>query len=138
MNILQPNKRKYKYAKKKPPKGIATRGCTLQGSFGLKALKHHRVTARQIEACRSAIRRSMKRAGKLLIRIFPHVPISAKPIETRMGKGKGSIDRHVAMVRPGTILFDIEGVPEDDARDALALASAKLPMATKFVVKGIF
>ncbi len=136
--MLQPKKRKFKYARKKVPKGMASRGFSLQGMYGLKSLEPQRVTARQIEACRSSIRRRMKRAGKLLIRIFPHVPISSKPQEVRMGSGKGSIDRHVAMVRPGTMLFDIDGVSEKDAKDALALASAKLPMKTKFVIKGMF
>lgn len=136
--MLQPKKRKFKYGLKKVPKGIATRGFSLQGSYGLKAMDHARVTARQIEACRSSIRRTMKRAGKLLIRIFPHNPISAKPQEVRMGSGKGSIDRYVAMVRPGTILFDIEGVSSDIAKQALDVAAAKLPMHTKFVEKGVF
>ncbi|QEK38827.1 50S ribosomal protein L16 [Candidatus Cytomitobacter primus] len=136
--MLQPKKRKFKYGLKKVPKGMATRGFSLQGEYGLKAMAHARVTSRQIEACRSAIRRSMKRAGKLLIRIFPHNPISSKPQEVRMGSGKGSVDRYVAMVRPGAILFDIAGVTGETAKQALALAAAKLPMQVKFVEKGVF
>ncbi len=109
------------------------------GEFGLKALEPERVTARQIEATRRAITREMKRQGKVWIRVFPDVPVTAKPIEVRMGKGKGSVERWVARVAPGRILFEIDGVPEDTARLALALGAAKLPIKTKVVkrIEGI-
>ena len=109
------------------------------GEFGLKALEPERVTARQIEATRRAITREMKRQGKVWIRVFPDVPVSAKPIEVRMGKGKGSVDRWVSRVAPGRILFEIDGVPEETAREALRLGAAKLPVKTKIVkrIEGI-
>ena len=116
--------------------GLAKGGSNLDfGSFGLKALTPDRITARQIEAARRAITREMKRAGRLWIRIFPDVPVSDKPAEVRMGKGKGSIEFWVARVKPGRILFECEGVDEDTARAAFALGAAKLPIKTKFVKK---
>lgn len=138
MSGLQPRKRKYKHNFKKVPKTIASRGFLVKGDFGLKAMAHGRITARQLEACRSAIRRYAKRAGKLEMRIFPHFSISSKPAETRMGKGKGSVSHYVAMVRPGAIMFDMSGVSIDVAKGAFALASAKLPIKSKFVTKQNF
>lgn len=132
--MLQPKRTKYRKAFKGRISGNAKGGYTLNfGSFGLKALEPERVTARQIEATRRAITRSMKRQGKVWIRVFPDVPVSAKPIEVRMGKGKGSVDRWVARVKPGKILFEIDGVPEEVAREALSLGAAKLPIKTKIV-----
>lgn len=138
--MLQPKRTKYRKAFKGRIKGATKGGSSLNfGSFGLKALEPERVTARQIEATRRAVTRHMKRQGKVWIRIFPDLPVSAKPIEVRMGKGKGSIDRWVARVAPGRILFEIDGVPEDIAREALRLGAAKLPIKTKIVkrVEGI-
>ena len=103
------------------------------GSFGLKALSPDRITARQIEAARRAITRQMKRAGRLWIRIFPDVPVSDKPAEVRMGKGKGSVEYWCARVHPGRILFECEGIDEEAAREAFALGAAKLPIKTKFI-----
>ena len=132
--MLQPKRTKYRKAFKGRISGNAKGGYALNfGSFGLKALEPERVTARQIEATRRAITRSMKRQGKVWIRVFPDVPVSAKPIEVRMGKGKGSVDRWVARVKPGKILFEIDGVPEEVAREALSLGAAKLPIKTKIV-----
>ncbi|EGE47965.1 50S ribosomal protein L16 [Acetobacter pomorum DM001] len=105
------------------------------GTFGLKALQPERITARQIEASRRAITRAMKRAGRVWIRIFPDLPVSTKPAEVRMGSGKGSPEYWVARVKPGRILFEIEGVPPELAREALALGAAKLPIKTKFVTR---
>lgn len=138
--MLQPKRTKFRKAFKGRIKGATKGGSSLNfGSFGLKALEPERVTARQIEATRRAVTRHMKRQGKVWIRIFPDLPVSAKPIEVRMGKGKGSIDRWVARVAPGRILFEIDGVPEDIAREALRLGAAKLPIKTKIVkrVEGI-
>jgi len=132
--MLQPKRTKYRKAFKGRISGNAKGGYALNfGSFGLKALEPERVTARQIEATRRAITRSMKRQGKVWIRVFPDVPVSAKPIEVRMGKGKGGVDRWVARVKPGKILFEIDGVSEEVAREALALGAAKLPIKTKIV-----
>lgn len=116
--------------------GLAKGGSELSfGSYGLKALTPERITARQIEAARRAITREMKRLGQLWIRIFPDVPVSDKPAEVRMGKGKGAIEFWVARVKPGRILFECEGIDEATARSALALGAAKLPIKTKFVKK---
>ena len=116
--------------------GLAKGGYELNfGSYGLKALTPDRITARQIEAARRAITREMKRLGQLWIRIFPDVPVSDKPAEVRMGKGKGSVEFWVARVKPGRILFECEGIDEATARQALALGAAKLPIKTKFVKK---
>jgi len=138
--MLQPKKTKFRKAFKGQIRGNAKGGFSLAfGEFGLKALEPERVTARQIEATRRAITREMKRQGKVWIRVFPDVPVSAKPIEVRMGKGKGSVDRWVSRVAPGRILFEIDGVPEDIAREALRLGAAKLPIKTKVVkrIEGI-
>jgi large subunit ribosomal protein L16 len=138
--MRQPKRTKFRKAFKGRISGISKGGTSLAfGEFGLKALEPERVTARQIEATRRAITREMKRQGKVWIRVFPDVPVTAKPIEVRMGKGKGGVDRWVARVAPGRILFEIDGVPEDTARLALALGAAKLPIKTKVVkrIEGI-
>ncbi len=138
--MLQPKRTKYRKAFKGRIKGNAKGGFTLNfGSYGLKALEPERVTARQIEATRRAVTREMKRQGKVWIRVFPDTPVSAKPIEVRMGKGKGSVDRWVARVQPGRILFEIDGVPDEVALEALRLGAAKLPVRTKIVrrIEGI-
>ena len=138
--MRQPKRTKYRKAFKGRIKGNAKGGYSLAfGSFGLKALEPERVTARQIEATRRAVTREMKRQGKVWIRVFPDTPVSAKPIEVRMGKGKGSIDRWVARVQPGRILFEIDGVPDEVALEALRLGAAKLPIRTKIVrrIEGI-
>ena len=115
-------------------KGNAQRGHTLSfGTFGLKALEPKFITSRQIEACRVAIARSLQREGKTFIRIFPDRPVTSKPAETRMGKGKGALDHFIAVVKPGRILFEIAGVSEDKAKEALRRASHKLPIKTKFI-----
>lgn len=132
--MLQPKRTKFRKAFKGKISGNAKGGFTLNfGTFGLKALEPERVTARQIEATRRAITRQMKRQGKVWIRVFPDLPVSAKPIEVRMGKGKGSVDRWVARVKPGRILFEIDGVTEETAREALRLGAAKLPIKCKIV-----
>ncbi|QEK38908.1 50S ribosomal protein L16 [Candidatus Nesciobacter abundans] len=133
-----PSKTKYKYHFEMVPKGNAQRGFVPVGEFALKALEPGRITTRQIEACRSAIRREMKRAGQLVIRIFPHFPISGKPSEVRMGSGKGAVNKWVAKVRPGTIIFEVSGVEESIARKSLKLASDKLGIKTTFVARGRF
>ncbi len=138
--MRQPKRTKYRRAFKGRIKGNAKGGYTIAfGSFGLKALEPERVTARQIEATRRAVTREMKRQGKVWIRVFPDTPVSAKPIEVRMGKGKGSVDRWVARVQPGRILFEIDGVPDEVALEALRLGAAKLPIKTKVVrrIEGI-
>ncbi len=134
--MLSPKRTKYRKAHKGRIHGLAKGGTTLNfGAFGLKALEPERVTARQIEASRRAITRAMKRAGRVWIRIFPDVPVSTKPAEVRMGSGKGSPEFWVARVKPGRIVFEIEGVPVEIARQALALGAAKLPIKTKFVTR---
>lgn len=134
--MLQPKRTKFRKAHKGRIKGNAKGGFTLNfGSYGLKALQPERVTARQIEATRRAITRHMKRAGRVWIRIFPDVPVSKKPTEVRMGKGKGSPEFWACKVKPGRIMFEIDGVPEDVAREALALGAAKLPVKTKIVTR---
>ncbi|GGB62647.1 MULTISPECIES: 50S ribosomal protein L16 [Henriciella] len=138
--MLQPKRTKYRKAFKGRITGNAKGGYTLNfGSFGLKALEPERVTARQIEATRRAVTREMKRQGKVWIRVFPDTPVTAKPIEVRMGKGKGSVDRWVARVAPGRILFEIDGVPDAVAIQALKLGAAKLPVKTKIIkrIEGI-
>ena len=138
--MRQPKRTKYRKAFKGRIKGNAKGGSSIAfGSFGLKALEPERVTARQIEATRRAVTREMKRQGKVWIRVFPDTPVSAKPIEVRMGKGKGSIDRWVARAQPGRILFEIDGVPDEVALEALRLGAAKLPIRTKIVrrIEGI-
>ncbi len=132
--MLMPKRVKYRKAQRGRMKGKATRGSSLAfGEFGLKALEPGWITNRQIEAARIALTRSLKRGGKIWIRIFPDKPVTKKPAETRMGKGKGNPEAWVAVVKPGRILYEIEGVKEDIAREALRLAGHKLGIATKFV-----
>ena len=132
--MLQPKKTKYRKAHKGRIKGVATSATTLNyGTYGLKALEAERVTARQIEAARVAMTRFMKRAGRVWVRIFPDVPVSSKPAEVRMGKGKGSPEYWICRVKPGKIMFELDGVSEIAANEALSLAAAKLPMHTKVV-----
>ena len=134
--MLSPKRLKFRKQHKGRIHGLAKGGSSLSfGSFGLKALSPERITARQIEAARRAITREMKRAGRLWIRIFPDVPVTDKPAEVRMGKGKGSVEFWVARVKPGRILFEAEGIDEATARSAFALGAAKLPVKTKFVKK---
>lgn len=133
--MLLPKRTKYRKQQKGRIKGIETRGHTLSfGTFGLKTLEPGRITSRQIEACRITISRTMKREGKIWIRIFPDKPITKKPAEVRMGKGKGAPEYWVAPVRPGKILFEIDGVSREVADQALYLAAQKLPVQTKMVV----
>ena len=132
--MLQPAKTKFRKAHKGRIHGVATSGTDLSfGEYGLKALEPERVSARQIEAARRAMTRHMKRAGRVWIRIYPDVPVSKKPIEVRMGKGKGAPELWVVRVKPGRILFELDGVPVELAREALTLAAAKLPIKTRFV-----
>src|SRR5689334_11269427 len=132
--MLQPAKTKFRKAHKGRIHGVATSGASLSfGEYGLKALEPDRVTARQIEAARRAMTRHMKRSGRVWIRVFPDVPVSKKPLEVRMGSGKGTPELWVARVKPGRILFEVDGVPIQLAREALALAAAKLPIKTRFV-----
>ncbi len=134
--MLQPKRTKFRKQFKGRIHGEAKGGFMLNfGSFGLKATEPERVTARQIEAARRAITRHMKRQGRVWIRIFPDVPVSSKPTEVRMGKGKGSIDYWAAKVKPGRIMFEIDGVGEVIAREALRLAAMKLPVTTRVVVR---
>ena len=132
--MLQPKRTKYRKAFKGRISGAAKGGFNLDfGSFGLKAMEPDRLTARQIEAARRAITRHMKRAGRVWIRVFPDVPVSKKPAEVRMGSGKGSPELWVARVKPGRVMFEIDGVTVQTAKEALALAAAKLPIKTRFV-----
>jgi large subunit ribosomal protein L16 len=132
--MLQPTRTKFRKAFKGRIHGAATSGNTLAfGQYGLKALEPDRVTARQIEAARRALTRAMKRSGRVWIRIFPDVPVSKKPIEVRMGKGKGTPEYWVARVKPGRVLFELDGVPIATAKEALALAAAKLSVKTRFI-----
>jgi large subunit ribosomal protein L16 len=132
--MLQPKKTKFRKAFKGRIHGTASSGATLAfGQFGLKALEPERVTARQIEAARRALTRYMKRAGRVWIRVFPDVPVSKKPIEVRMGKGKGSPEVWVCRVKPGRILFEVDGITQAIAKEALTLAAAKLPVKTRFI-----
>jgi large subunit ribosomal protein L16 len=132
--MLSPKRTKYRKAHKGRIHGDAKGGTALNfGAFGLKAMEPERITARQIEASRRAITRAMKRAGRVWIRIFPDVPVSRKPAEVRMGSGKGSPEFWVARVHPGRIIFEIDGVPVETARQALTLGAAKLPIKTKFI-----
>ena len=134
--MLQPKRTKYRKAHKGRIHGNAKGGVSLNfGTYGLKALEPERITARQIEAARRAITRAMKRTGRVWIRIFPDVPVSAKPAEVRMGSGKGSPEFWVCRVAPGKIMFEIDGVPADLAREALTLGAAKLPIRTRFVAR---
>jgi large subunit ribosomal protein L16 len=134
--MLQPKRTKYRKAHKGRIHGAAKGGFTLNfGTYGLKALEPDRLSARQIEAARRAITRAMRRTGRVWIRIFPDVPVSAKPAEVRMGSGKGSPEFWVVRVAPGRIMFEVDGVPVDLAREALTLGAAKLPIRTRFVAR---
>lgn len=134
--MLQPKRVKYRKQQKGRLKGNAQRGNSIAfGDYGLQTLDTAWITNRQIEAARVAMTRHMKRGGKVWIRIFPDKPVTSKPAETRMGKGKGNPESWVAPVKPGRVMFELEGVPEDVARRALELASAKLPVRTKFLVR---
>jgi large subunit ribosomal protein L16 len=134
--MLSPKRTKYRKAHKGRIKGIAKGGFSLTfGGFGLKALEPERVTARQIEAARRAITRAMKRQGRVWIRIFPDVPVSTKPAEVRMGSGKGAPEYWVCRVKPGRIMFEIDGVSTETANEALGLGAAKLPIKTKIVAR---
>jgi large subunit ribosomal protein L16 len=132
--MLQPARRKYRKEQKGRNKGLATRGASVSfGEFGLKATGRGRLTARQIEAARRAMTRHIKRGGRVWIRIFPDKPISKKPAEVRMGNGKGNVEYYVAEIQPGKVLYEMDGVNEQLAREAFALAAAKLPISTTFV-----
>ncbi len=134
--MLMPKRVKYRKSQRGRMKGKATRGAKVNfGDFGLKAVEPAWITSRQIEACRVAITRKMKRDGKVWIRIFPDKPVSKKPLETRMGKGKGAPEFWVAVVKSGRVLFEVSGVSKELAKEALKLASHKLPIKTKFVVR---
>jgi len=134
--MLQPARRKYRKEQKGRNKGLATRGAAVAfGDFGLKATGRGRLTARQIEAARRAMTRHIKRGGRVWIRIFPDKPISRKPAEVRMGNGKGNPEYYVAEIQPGKVLYEMDGVNETLAREAFALAAAKLPISTTFVTR---
>ncbi len=134
--VFMPKKVKFRKSQKGKMRGVATAGSKLHfGEYGLKALENGRIRANHIEACRVVVARKLKGAGKLWINIFPHKPITKKPAETRMGKGKGDLDHWVAVVRRGKVMFEIAGVPEDFARRVLRLVSFKLPIKTRFVVR---
>lgn len=132
--MLQPKRTKFRKQFKGRIHGTSKGGTELNfGAYGLKAMEPERVTARQIEAARRAITRHMKRAGRVWIRIFPDLPVTSKPTEVRMGKGKGGVDFWAARVAPGRIMFELDGVPEDVAREALRLGASKLPIKTRFI-----
>jgi large subunit ribosomal protein L16 len=134
--MLSPKRSKYRKAHKGRIHGNAKGGSSLNfGQYGLKAMEPDRITARQIEAARRAITRHMKRQGKVWIRIFPDVPVSKKPLEVRMGSGKGAPEFYVCRIKPGRIMFEVDGVPEKIAQEAFELAAAKLPIKTRFVVR---
>src|SRR6476620_1955860 len=134
--MLQPMRTKFRKAHKGRIKGLATSGNALAfGQFGLKAIEPTRLTARQLEAARRALTRHMKRAGQVWIRVFPDVPVSKKPLEVRMGSGKGTPEYWVARIKPGRIIFELDGVSVDSAREALDLAAAKLPIKCRFIVR---
>lgn len=136
--MLQPKRTKFRKQHKGKNHGIAVRGSSVSfGEYGLKATTRGRITARQIEAARRAITRHVKRGGKMWIRVFPDKPITKKPLEVRMGKGKGSVEYWVAQIKPGTMLYEVQGVPEQLAREAFLLASAKLPVKTTFAARTI-
>jgi large subunit ribosomal protein L16 len=136
--MLQPKRTKFRKQFKGRNRGVATRGNKVNfGEFGLKALGHARITARQIEAARRAISRYVKRGGKVWIRIFPDKPITQKPLEVRQGSGKGNVEYWVALVQPGRVLFEIEGVSPELAAEAFRLASAKLPVLTELISREI-
>lgn len=132
--MLQPKRTKFRKMQKGRNRGLALRGSKVSfGEFGLKAVGRGRITARQIEAARRAMTRHIKRGGKIWIRVFPDKPITNKPLEVRMGKGKGNVEYWVALIKPGKVLYEMEGVSEELAREAFSLAAAKLPIATTFV-----
>ena len=134
--MLQPKKTKFRKQQKGKYRGLALRGSKVSfGEYGLKATSRGRMTARQIEAARRAMTRYIKRGGKVWIRVFPDVPITKKPLEVRLGKGKGNVEYWVAKIQPGKVLYEMEGVQEDVARQAFKLAAAKLPFQTQFVVR---
>ena len=136
--MLQPKRTKYRKQHKGRNNGVAVRGSSVSfGDFGLKSVTRGRLTARQIEAGRRAITRHVKRGGKIWIRVFPDKPITKKPLEVRMGKGKGSVEYWVAQIRPGMMLYEIQGVSEELAREAFNLAAAKLPLKTLFTARTI-
>jgi large subunit ribosomal protein L16 len=136
--MLMPKRVKHRKQQRGRMQGQATRGASIAfGEYGLKAMEPQWITNRQIEAARVAITRHIKRAGKLWIRVFPDKPVTVKPAETRMGKGKGNPEYWVAVVKPGRVLFELEGVPADVARRALELAASKLPCKTKFVQRNV-
>lgn len=136
--MLQPKRTKFRKMQKGRNRGLAQTGNKVSfGDYGLKSLERGRLTARQIEAGRRAINRHVRRGGKIWIRVFPDKPISKKPLEVRMGKGKGNVEYWVAQIQPGRVLFEMQGVPEDIAREAFKLASAKLPFKTTFVKRQV-
>ena len=135
--MLQPKRTKFRKQQKGKNRGIAWRGSDVSfGDFGLQATESSFVTSRQIEACRMAIQRHVKRAGKLWIRVFPDKPVTKKPLEVRMGSGKGGVEGWVAVVKPGKVMFELAGIPEADAREAFRLAGTKLPVAVRVLARG--
>lgn len=136
--MLQPKRTKFRKTMKGRNRGLALRGSKVSfGEFGLKAVGRGRITSRQIESARRAINRKIKRGGKIWIRVFPDKPITEKPLEVRMGKGKGGVEYWVCQIQPGRVLYEMEGVSEDIAREAFALAAAKLPVPTVFVTRTV-
>jgi len=136
--MLQPKRTKYRKQMKLDNRGLAHKGSKVSfGEFGLKSLDRGRLTARQIEAARRTISRHVKRGGKIWIRVFPDKPVSKKPLEVRMGSGKGSVEYWVAQIKPGTMLYELEGVSEELAREAFRLAAAKLPLKTTFSIRTV-
>jgi large subunit ribosomal protein L16 len=135
--VLSPKRTKFRKAQKGNNRGTARRGCDVSfGDFAMQAVEPGRVTSRQIEAARMAITRHVKRAGKLWIRIFPDIPVTKKPLEVRMGGGKGGVEEWAALVQPGRVMYELQGVDEKTAREAFRLAGHKLPVAFKFLVRG--
>ncbi|GAC1386704.1 MAG: 50S ribosomal protein L16 [Candidatus Saccharimonadales bacterium] len=134
--MLMPNRTKHRKVFKGKIRGVATRGNFIAyGDFALQCLEHERITSRQIESARQAMTRYVKRGGKIWIRIFPHTPVTRKPLDVKMGSGKGNPEFFVAKVKPGTILFEMQGVAEETAREAMRLAAHKLPVKTKFIMR---
>jgi len=136
--MLQPKRTKFRKVQKGKNRGTAWTGSDVSfGDYGLQATDRHFITSRQIEACRMAIQRHTKRQGKLFIRIFPDKPVTKKPLEVRMGSGKGAVDHWVAVIKPGRVMFELSGVPEEMARGAFEVASAKLAVKTRFLARGV-
>jgi len=134
--MLQPKRTKYRKQQKGRNRGLAYKGSTIDfGSFGMKSMEHGFLTSRQIEAARISLTRYLKREGKVWIRIFPDKPVTSKPLEVRMGKGKGALDHYVAVIKPGRIMFELDGVSEERAREAFRLGGQKLPVKTMFSVR---